>query len=165
MSVGAHAQPHDKISFSILRSPFNSERCATLYASGLSLQDVAKELGIAKSSVLGHLRRFGISLRAGVHSSSRQASETPKSYFGKSPYGYVVIRGSRVKDPKETEVVRRMLALWNSGSNFRAIAKALNALGIKTRSGGQWRHPTVSTIIRRELSLASPSKKRRRGKS
>jgi hypothetical protein len=174
LSVGASRHPHDKISFSIVRGPVISEKCAQLYASGLSLEDVGRELGIVKSCVLKHLRRLGVSLRPSTSSLEGKTPRARNYAFGNPPYGYAIIRSRLVEDPREMEVVRKMLIQWNSGASFCSIAKTLNANGHKTRCGGRWMHATISAIIRRELekrgdatrvASVSPSKSRDAGRT
>jgi DNA invertase Pin-like site-specific DNA recombinase len=59
---------------------------------------------------------------------------------GKKPYGHT---------PDEAKIVDSILSLRKEGTSFVAIAKQLNADGIKSRSGKQW-HPTqVQRVIQR----------------
>jgi len=52
----------------------------------------------------------------------------------------------------ETDVIARMKELRDSGRNFRQIAAALNAEGIKTRTTGKrWHGSAVSQILKRSI--------------
>lgn len=151
MSVGARRQPHDKITFSIIRGPVISDKCAQLYASGLSLAEVACELGIAKATVLRNLRSHSSSLEQDTQALESKLKRKRDHKSGNSPFGYLYVRGQLVVHPKEIEVVHKIIALWNSGSNLRSIADTLNGQGLTTRKGTIWRHPTITSILQREL--------------
>ncbi len=114
------------------------------------MDEVARELGIAKTTVLRNLRILGISLRPSLSSPAGKIARNRNYNSGRTPYGHLVIRGRLVEHPKEMQVIHKMLALWKSGLSFRAIASKLNSLGIKTRKGSPWWQATVAAIIRRE---------------
>lgn len=115
----------------------------------MSLEAVAKEMRIAKSSVRRKLQWLGISLRPGTHSPEGKLAKKRRRFAGHAPYGYFFIRGRLVEHPKEIEVVHRILDLRKSGASFVSIAKTLNADGVLTRKGGHWWHPLVAAIVRR----------------
>jgi site-specific DNA recombinase len=71
---------------------------------------------------------------------------------GVPPYGYVVVGGKLVENPKEQQLVQRVLTQWRSGKSFNAIAKTLNGQGVRTRSGKIWEHSIVRSIIQRNTS-------------
>jgi DNA invertase Pin-like site-specific DNA recombinase len=121
----------------------NSEKCAQLYNSGMSLEAVAKEMRIAKSSVRRKLQWLGISLRPGTQSHEGRLAKKQRSLAGHAPYGYLFIRGRLVEHPQEIEIVHRILDLRKSGASFVSIAKTLNADGVRNRKGGPWWHPLI----------------------
>lgn len=51
--------------------------------------------------------------------------------------------------PEEMDTLDRMRRIRNMGWSFQSIAEALNANGIKTRSGGRWSAGTVCKILAR----------------
>jgi hypothetical protein len=69
--------------------------------------------------------------------------------IGVSPYGFAWLRGRLVMDPKEIEIVQLIIKLWQSGQKFSAIARHLNGLRKRTRSGSQWEHSLVRKIVLR----------------
>jgi hypothetical protein len=72
---------------------------------------------------------------------------------GVAPYGFTNVDGRLVENPIEQKVVRRICEMWALGLSFNAIAKKLNQLEIKTRSGKTWEHSIVSNIINRKKSI------------
>lgn len=57
---------------------------------------------------------------------------------GRKPYG--TFEG-------EQAIVTRIQSLHSAGSNYEAIAKALNTKHVKTRSGGKWYPATIRRIL------------------
>jgi site-specific DNA recombinase len=51
--------------------------------------------------------------------------------------------------PEEVETIRQILDMWRYGSSYSAIARKLNADGIKTKLGGRWHHGTISRVVQR----------------
>jgi DNA invertase Pin-like site-specific DNA recombinase len=60
---------------------------------------------------------------------------------GRKPYG--AIKG-------EEETVERIRQYRSSGMTTREIAAALNADSVRTRSGGEWRHSVVASVLNRQ---------------
>jgi DNA invertase Pin-like site-specific DNA recombinase len=68
---------------------------------------------------------------------------------GGTAYGYEVLpgdetgHGARKVDPEEAKIVRRIFSLFAGGMSPRAIAKKLNAEGIKGPGGRPWQDTTI----------------------
>ena len=63
-----------------------------------------------------------------------------------APYGWRAEGGRLVADATEQAVIARVRALRASGLSIREIAAALNAAGVRTRSGGEHNPRSVHTI-------------------
>ena len=89
---------------------------------------------------------------------SRSASENQKWRIRKNfeegkPWdgtllGYRYADGAYVIEPAESEIVRRIFREYLSGKGIVAIANGLNADGVKTRMGNEWRKGGVSKVLR-----------------
>lgn len=66
-----------------------------------------------------------------------------------APYGYCLIEGKLVVDPKEHAIVQMIERSWHKGMSHRAIAKQLNGLKLKPRRASSWSQTLVSSIIKR----------------
>ena len=66
------------------------------------------------------------------------------------PYGYKKVDGALVIDEKQAEVVRRIFALYLSGTGAKAIAVQLNSDNIPSPTGTQWNNVTILKILRQE---------------
>lgn len=66
------------------------------------------------------------------------------------PYGYGNDNGKMVIVPEQAEVVKEIFAACLSGQGTHAIAKELNARGIKTKKNGKWGPGSVNAILTNE---------------
>jgi hypothetical protein len=148
-----HPLPHDIIRFFPITKDRTFEVCAPLYEAGWSLREIEEKTGIAKTSIRATLTSQGLTMR---HRTKKPADkETPVVRMRSSiqPFGYAWLEGKLVKDPAEYKTVLKILALWQVGKDFRAIAKLLNNQKIPTRFGGSWHHNTINQIVKRQSSM------------
>lgn len=66
------------------------------------------------------------------------------------PYGYDNDNGTMVIVPEQAEVVREIFAACLAGKGTHAIAKELNARGLKTKKNGKWGAGAVNAILTNE---------------
>ena len=67
---------------------------------------------------------------------------------GGTPYGYRRdLEGGLVVDPDEAQTVLWIFAFKDTGLGNAAIARSLNAAGLRTRRGRKWRHGGVGYIL------------------
>lgn len=71
--------------------------------------------------------------------------------LGTTPLGFTTPEPGAPMQPLEAElaVVRRILGAKKRGYSFRAIARRLDAEGIRTKRGGKWHHTTIRSVWRR----------------
>lgn len=66
------------------------------------------------------------------------------------PYGYDNDNGTMVIVPEQAEIVKEIFASCLAGKGTHAIAKELNARGIKTKKNGKWGAGAVKAILTNE---------------
>ena len=66
------------------------------------------------------------------------------------PYGYENDNGTMVIVPEQAEIVKEIFAACLAGKGTHAIARELNARGIKTKRSGKWSAGTVNAILNNE---------------
>lgn len=66
------------------------------------------------------------------------------------PYGYDNDNGTMVIVPEQAEIVKEIFASCLAGKGTHAIAKELNAKGIKTKKNGRWGAGAVKAILTNE---------------
>lgn len=129
---------------------------ASLYASGYSLEQIAKKLNKAKSTVKGTLQAHGVVLRPAHGSHEHRQLGQNERRSAQPPFGFVLLRNAFVPHPNEIEVVREIKKLAKSGRGPRQIADRLNELDLPTRSKRPWAHSVVTGILNRIKSNQYP---------
>jgi hypothetical protein len=141
---------HDKIDLFHLGAQGIFQKAGPLYASGRSLRDISKELGISKTTLRKTLIEGGVDLRPSNRSLRDLPARTTRPHVGVAPYGYCVIHGKLVEVPKEQQTVHLILRLRSEGKSLTAIATHLNARKVKPRTAKKWDHSIVRSIIQRD---------------
>ena len=121
---------------------------ALLYNKGLSLADIARQTGRAKSTVRKALMKAGIELRPKVMLPTTKAVR--KKCKGARPYfGFCFFQGQISPDPREYQILLRIHSLWKAGSTPSSIANDLNVKKLPSRSGSIWHRWAVTRIMDR----------------
>ncbi|MBI3555457.1 MAG: recombinase family protein [Deltaproteobacteria bacterium] len=142
-------EAHDFIELPSINKAGISEKVIELYRSGLTMRQVARRMGWAKSTVRATLLAAGVELRPSCRDYQWPKSKVGKPYVGVAPYGFYCLRGKLFADPKEIETLRLILTLWRSGQSLSAIVRHLSHHRIKTRKGSVWMATTIRTIVQR----------------
>lgn len=106
---------------------------------GLTADEVAALCFSAKSTVLKHLRLFGIPVRETNPGVRRHRCVA----FGQRMAGRQLVEHRR-----EQEALHRMHELRAKGFTYENIAEVLNSMGVRTKTGrGRWYRKTVQAIL------------------
>ncbi|MGE3610486.1 MAG: recombinase family protein [Bacteriovoracaceae bacterium] len=143
--------PHDFIEFSLKTPERISEDYAELYRSGLSLNDISEQTGVARSTLRDAFKRHQIPIRTKRQTIKGEKLGKNFKCAGHPPFGHAYLDGKLIIDPKEQLIIRKILKLRQSGMSLRAIADELNHQKIPTRTGRSWYLSFVKTIIDRNL--------------
>jgi DNA invertase Pin-like site-specific DNA recombinase len=101
----------------------------------------------AVDRMLAELERIRGSQRMAAWNAGRKAKGLPA---GPAPYGFRIGGdGHLAAEPSEMPTVGRIKAMRASGASLRAVAAALNAGAVPTRTGKAWNAMTVSNIEKR----------------
>lgn len=144
---------HDFIEFSIKTPERISEDYADLYASGLSLNDISEQTGMARSTLRDAFKKHKIPIRTKKQTIKGEKLGKDFKCAGHPPFGHAYLDGKLIVDPKEQLIIRKILKLRQSGMSLRAIAEELNNQKIPTRSGKNWYLSFVKTIIDRNQKI------------
>ena len=80
---------------------------------------------------------------------TKNALSKSNKKLGRVPYGFKKDSSGRViKDPETHPNYERILTLRREGLGWSHICKMLNAEGVPTQRGGQWKHPTVMQMCK-----------------
>ena len=70
-------------------------------------------------------------------------------------FGYDIVRGVITVNPVEAAIVRNIFAQYVSGGSTVGIARALEASGVPTVSGGKWNDSRVRDILKNEKYIGN----------
>ncbi len=140
---------HDIIKFSGEKSNSYFADFFDLYQKGLSLNDISLKTNQAVSTIRTVLVDGGVALRTNKKANGTTIKESGRTITGQVPYGYCVIDGALVADPREQKVIQKILELWQSGMAYIAIKRWLNGKKIPSKWRRQWNDKTVAAIIRK----------------
>ncbi len=125
------------------------ESYAQLYNKGLSLADISKQTGKAKSVIRDNLVRAGVELRDKVAVPiSKLKAEKGKTSI-RPPYGFCYFQGRIVPDPKEYENLMLIYRLWKLNTNPNRISDTLNEKKIRPRAAKFWNRNSIVNILTR----------------
>jgi site-specific DNA recombinase len=106
----------------------------------LSMKEIAKDLGTARSTISKYLRKHGIPLRTAYFIRKRIG-------FGLA-YGKRIVSRQEVAHKREMENIARMRNLREKGFSYWKIADALNALKVPTKTGrARWHARSIQQIL------------------
>lgn len=106
---------------------FEEQNIHTLSGNGEVMMSILASFAQAESQSASENQKWRI----------RKNFEEGKPWDG-TLLGYRMQNGKYIVVPEEAELVRRMYSLYLSGKGVEAIAKILNADGLKTRLNGQY---------------------------
>ena len=115
--VGVEAQrantatSHDFIEFSVKSQARISEDYAELYRSGLSLNDISEQSGIARSTLRDAFKKHQIPIRTKRQTIKGEKLGKDFKCAGHPPFGYAYLDGKLIVDPKEQITIRKIIKL------------------------------------------------------
>jgi len=149
------SKPHDIIKFSGSHASSNFDEFRRLYEKGLSLRDISAGTGFPKTTIRSVLVANNIPLKASSKAKPDAAERPQRAFYGAIPYGYSVLDGKLLVDPREIKIVRKILAQRQKGMSFNAIAKWLNSQKVPSKFNKSWSDKTVASIIRKHPTLTT----------
>ncbi len=142
-------QVHKKIELFEYDKQAISDLYTQLYNKGLSLADISKQTGKAKSVIRDNLVKAGVELRDKVAVPiSKMKAEKGKTSI-RPPYGFCYFQGNIVPDPKEYENLMLIYRLWKLNTNPNRISDTLNAKKIRPRAAKLWNRNCIVNILTR----------------
>lgn len=137
--------------FDILNIIKHLEQYDCNYASATEGFDTSTPAGRLVLHMLGMVAEFErerISER--VRDNMMSIARNTNRVISRPCYGYDIKNGVMEVNVEESIIVKKMAQWTLEGLGSRAIAKRLNEMGIKTKSGGQWHSKIVRELLKRE---------------
>jgi site-specific DNA recombinase len=122
-----------------------SESIDTGSAMGRCFFTVLAAIAQLEADIAGERTRMGLAF----------LKASGKRYTARIPFGYSLHGDKLVPDPAEQKAIKLVRRLRANGESLQAIADALRARGVKTKSGSTvWSRSTVDAILRRSDAAA-----------
>ncbi|MDD4973471.1 MAG: recombinase family protein [Bacteriovorax sp.] len=118
----------------------------------MPLREISLETGIPKSTIRDVLVLNNVPLRSNKKTIADSPVKPQRAFRGAISYGYNILDGKIVIDPREIKIVRKILALHQKGMSFNAISIHLSNQKIPSKLGKRWNDKTVASIIRKHPS-------------
>ena len=147
--LSERSQPAVNIELPESERPGISSQFAELYRKGLSLREIGKQTGKAKSVVRRRLITSGIKLRSHIAAPFSSKKKVPGKTNIRPPYGFCYFQGLIVPDQKEYGNLLLLYKLWKSNTNPNRISELLNEKKIPPRIAKCWNRNSVINIITR----------------
>jgi predicted transcriptional regulator len=120
-----------------------------LYEQGISLREIERQTGFAKTTILNTFSSIDLPRRKSKSAQKIRIKRQTIAKSGPVPYGYAYLEGKLVIDSKEYKTVHEIYWQWQKRKNYRAIARYLNDQKITTRAGEKWTNEIIKRIIDR----------------
>jgi transposase len=109
---------------------------------GLSIQQIMDLTMSSKTTVKRYLKEFGIPLRG------------EDLRLGPPRYGERRLKGRKVQNSAEVEVMEKIRDMHEKGISATQIAKLLNTLALPTKLGRKWHAKTILKILQQLIQLS-----------
>ena len=107
----------------------------------LSTDEIAKQIGTARSTILKYLKIHGIPVRGTGQSIRKRAG------YGLS-YGRRIVNRQEVANKREQDYIAKLKDLRQQGFSYWKIADIFNTLKVPTKTGrGRWHARSVQQIL------------------
>lgn len=127
------------------------KRNGSNYASTTQPFDTSTPQGMMMLQMLGAFAEFEreqISQR--VRDNMRSLARNSNKAISQPCYGYTIVDGYFQVNIEEALVIRQMAEWLINGTGFRNVAKQLNEMGIRSKTGTHWSEITVRQLMQRE---------------
>lgn len=141
--------PIDTKDFSFKNDIRISSELAVLYEKGLSLRDIAREIGCSKNGVRSSLLRGGHELRDQVSQATSKRGVSGGKQGAMPVYGFCYFDGQIVRDPREFPTLQFIHSGWKKKLTIHQITQRLAQANRLSRTGKQWSWAAVSNIVAR----------------
>lgn len=148
--------PHDIIKVFPDSATSNFNEFNLLYQKGLSLREVSEATNFPLSTIRDILILNNVPLRSNKKANANDPKKPQRIFRGATPYGYCILDGKVVIDPREIKIVRKILDLHQKGMSYNAISILLTNQNIPSKFGKRWNDKTVASIIRKHPSNKIP---------
>ena len=141
--------PIDTKDFSLGNDVRILSELAVLYEKGLSLREIAREIGCSKNGVRSSLLKGGHELRDQFSQATDKRGVSGGKQGALPFYGFCYFEGQIVRDPREFPTLQTIHNAWKKKLTIHQIANRLIQAGQLSRTGKLWSWAAVRNIVAR----------------
>lgn len=120
-----------------------------LYLEGLSITDIALRTGFKRTSIWKALKTYRDGLQPKKEVPYARWRQGHRRTGARPPFGFSLLEGEVVRDPKEYPTLLLIHKLWTTGSAIMSILQALSDKKLKSRTGRDWSYGVIKSIGKR----------------
>ncbi|MBV2169347.1 MAG: recombinase family protein [Bdellovibrio sp.] len=139
----------DIIKFFQKNNPVISDEIAVLYCQGMSITDISVRTGIKRHAVWKAIKRLKKEFEAEVSVPYDKWRKGKRRTGARPPFGFCILEGELVRDPKEYPTLLLIFNLWTKGTSVTSIVNLLGEKGLRSRTGKEWSYRVVQSITKR----------------
>ncbi|UYL07432.1 recombinase family protein [Bdellovibrio sp. SKB1291214] len=115
----------------------------------MSITDISARTGIKRHTVWKTLKRLKKESSSEVSVPYDRWRKGKKRTGARPPFGFCILEGELVRDPKEYPTLLLIFSLWTKGTSVTSIVNLLGEKGLRSRTGKQWSYRVVQSITER----------------
>ncbi|WP_256373390.1 helix-turn-helix domain-containing protein [Bdellovibrio sp. ZAP7] len=120
-----------------------------MYCQGMSITDISARTGIKRHTVWKTLKQLKKESSSEVSVPYDRWRKGKKRTGARPPFGFCILEGELVRDPKEYPTLLLIFSLWTKGTSVTSIVNLLGEKGLRSRTGKQWSYRVVQSITER----------------
>lgn len=141
--------PHDITEFFQNFQDRIIEIIAPLQQRNLSISEIADQTGLKRTAVWAALKEQQKDLTSKEPVPYARWRKGHKRTGARPPYGFCLLQGEVVRDPKEYPTLLLIHNLWTRGNDIMSILSALSDRGLKSRTNKEWSYGVIKSIGQR----------------
>lgn len=115
----------------------------------MSITDISARTGIKRHTVWRTIKRLKKEADSEVSVLYDRWRKGKKRTGARPPFGFCILEGELVRDPKEYPTLLLIFSLWTKGTSVTSIVNLLEEKGLRSRTGKEWSYRVVQSITKR----------------
>lgn len=115
----------------------------------MSVTDISARTGIKRHTVWKTIKRLRKESESEVSVPYGRWRKGKKRTGARPPFGFCILEGELVRDPKEYRTLLLIFNLWTKGMSITSIVNLLGEKGLRSRTGKEWSYRVVQSITKR----------------
>ncbi len=115
----------------------------------MSITDISARTGIKRYTVWKTIKRIKKESDSEVSVPYDRWRKGKRRTGARPPFGFCILGGELVRDPKEYPTLLLIFNLWTKGMSVTSIVNLLGEKGLRSRTDKEWSYRVVQSITKR----------------